>query len=431
MIFSPRGEKVEHRQGTGSPYDGVSVVFNLMHAKAIFSCAAVWLAAFSAGWAQTNGLPPPSDDYGPNGVTGHLVPQRPVTGPFSPNLTGNSTPPVGGNVSKVTIVAPGVNSLVPAATGNTTANLSANATNNSPTGPGGLVTDGSPLAPRLNAVMPISMDLIDNARPLKAGDQIQYQVMQDRDREGPHILLVDEQGNVELPVVLLTVNVGNMTLRDAAYKIKTELEKDYYKPGHATVLAAPYNQARARAQVNIFGQVARPGPVQIPVNEVLSVSKAIMAAGLTSQADPSRVTLVRPDPNDSSKQTAFPVDVATMFTKGDFSKDMMVQAGDIILVPASNDAAGYVWVTGAVGAQGPIPLPQNGTMTASEAIIRAGGFTEWADKSDVTLVRHDAQDKVTKISVNVNAVLTKGQTEKDVKLQPGDRLIVDEVIFKF
>jgi protein involved in polysaccharide export with SLBB domain len=400
-----------------------------MHPKAFISFAALCLVAVSPSLAQNSGPPPPLDDYAPSATAGHVIPQRPLAGPFSGNMTGNGTTPAGGSASNVAIVAPGVNSLVPAASGAATA---AGSGNNSAAGAGSLAPDGLVPPPRISAVMPISMDLIDNVRPLKAGDQIQYQVVQDRDPSGPHILLVDEQGNVDLPVVLITVPVANLTLREAANKIKAELEKEYYKPGHATVLAAPYNQARARAQVNVFGQVAKPGPVQIPINEVLSVSKAIMAAGnFVNQADPSRVTLVRPDPNDSSKQTSYPVDVATMFTKGDFSKDMIVQAGDIILVPASNDAAGYVWVTGSVGAQGPIPLPQNGTMMASEAIIRAGGFTEWADKSDVTLVRHDAQGKMTKTSVNVAAVLNRGQTEKDVKLQPGDRLIVDEVIFKF
>jgi protein involved in polysaccharide export with SLBB domain len=85
-----------------------------------------------------------------------------------------------------------------------------------------------------------------------------------------------------------------------------------------------------------------------------------------------------------------------------------------------------VYVSGQVRAQGSIELPPEDRLTVSKAILKAGGFAEFADKRKVKLVRNKPGGSVETIVVDVDAVLIKGQIDKDPQLQPDDRIIVPQ-----
>jgi polysaccharide export outer membrane protein len=63
-------------------------------------------------------------------------------------------------------------------------------------------------------------------------------------------------------------------------------------------------------------------------------------------------------------------------------------------------------------------------MTVLDSILSAGGFAEFADPNDVTVVRKE-EDKVRKIEVKLKSVMKKGEIDKDLPLKPGDRILVD------
>ena len=79
-----------------------------------------------------------------------------------------------------------------------------------------------------------------------------------------------------------------------------------------------------------------------------------------------------------------------------------------------------VYVLGKVETPGVFPLQSE--MTVLEAISLAGGFSEWAKKSRVIILRKTAKDDL-RIEVDLNDVI-KGEKEHDIRLQPGDRIIV-------
>jgi len=69
----------------------------------------------------------------------------------------------------------------------------------------------------------------------------------------------------------------------------------------------------------------------------------------------------------------------------------------------------------------------------SKAILRAGGFTEYADKRHVRLT-HKTQDNDASRStvvVNVNEILEAGRTDQDPKLGPGDMIFVPTRLITF
>jgi protein involved in polysaccharide export with SLBB domain len=83
--------------------------------------------------------------------------------------------------------------------------------------------------------------------------------------------------------------------------------------------------------------------------------------------------------------------------------------------------------------QGPIDIDVNESLTAGKAILRAGGFADFANKKRVKVVRGTAVENGTKQTFELNMVdiLEKGKAEKDVILRPDDFIIVPSRLISF
>lgn len=84
-----------------------------------------------------------------------------------------------------------------------------------------------------------------------------------------------------------------------------------------------------------------------------------------------------------------------------------------------------IFVHGQVMAQGPVVIPPETDLTLAQAINAAGGLTRLARRNPI-YVKRVGRDDV--IEVNFNDVLTDPKT-KDIILQDGDTVFVDERIF--
>lgn len=111
-------------------------------------------------------------------------------------------------------------------------------------------------------------------------------------------------------------------------------------------------------------------------------------------------------------------------------KDYYKRATAIIGLDTMAKVIGRVYVWGPVRNQGPIEIPANETFTASKAILRAGGFGDFANKKDVKVVRKTPNGNVT-LKVNLVEVLEKGKTDQDIALEPEDFLIVPQRAINF
>jgi protein involved in polysaccharide export with SLBB domain len=84
-----------------------------------------------------------------------------------------------------------------------------------------------------------------------------------------------------------------------------------------------------------------------------------------------------------------------------------------------------VYVAGQVARTGPQEIPAGETWTVSKAILAAGGFTDFADKKAVRLVRAGAKGEPARtIFVNIADVWEKGRTEQDTPVQSEDLIYV-------
>jgi len=106
-------------------------------------------------------------------------------------------------------------------------------------------------------------------------------------------------------------------------------------------------------------------------------------------------------------------------------QDYYYRATVIIGLDALTKVLGKVYVWGPVRVQGPIEIPANETFTAGKAILRAGGFGDFANKKDVRVVRKTPNGNVT-LKVNMVEILEKGNTDQDIPLEPEDFVIVPQ-----
>lgn len=88
----------------------------------------------------------------------------------------------------------------------------------------------------------------------------------------------------------------------------------------------------------------------------------------------------------------------------------------------SEKSRGRIYVYGSVRGQGPQEIPPDESYTVSKAIIRAGGFGDFANKRKIKVTRKDGKD----FTVDLKRVIEEGHTEDDVVLQPDDQIYVPQ-----
>lgn len=103
----------------------------------------------------------------------------------------------------------------------------------------------------------------------------------------------------------------------------------------------------------------------------------------------------------------------------------------ISLDTAGERSAGLFYITGAVNGGGPMEIPFNEKFTVSKAILRAGGFADFANERKVLVQRPKPDGSTETITVNVKEVLEKGRQDLDVEVLPNDLIRVTERLINF
>jgi polysaccharide biosynthesis/export protein len=109
--------------------------------------------------------------------------------------------------------------------------------------------------------------------------------------------------------------------------------------------------------------------------------------------------------------------------KSALEKEYYYHATVILAVDRVSDKSrGRIYVYGSVKSQGPQEVPPDESYTVSKAVIRAGGFGDFANKRRVKVTRKDGKD----FTVDLKRVIEEGHTEEDVVLQPDDQIYVPQ-----
>jgi polysaccharide export outer membrane protein len=201
------------------------------------------------------------------------------------------------------------------------------------------VTSGIPTAQPVYAPTPVggssaasmlnSMDVLNDQTKLKAGDMLSYRVIEEENPQ-PELLTVSDTGEVEVPLLGLYPAAGK-TCRELANQLKPLLEKNYFFKA-TVIIGIDTLSTKPLGRVFITGQVKEQGAIDIPANEPLTVSHAILLdGGLADFADRRRVRLLHRNADGTTKQTI--VDLKKILDEGHANLDPVVQDGDTINVP--------------------------------------------------------------------------------------------------
>ena len=88
----------------------------------------------------------------------------------------------------------------------------------------------------------------------------------------------------------------------------------------------------------------------------------------------------------------------------------------------SEKSRGKVYVYGSVKSQGPQEIPPDESYTVSKAVIRAGGFGDFANKRKVKVTRKNGQE----FNIDLKRVIEEAHTEEDMVLQPDDQIYIPQ-----
>ena len=109
-----------------------------------------------------------------------------------------------------------------------------------------------------------------------------------------------------------------------------------------------------------------------------------------------------------------------LFVEGDFSQDIELFADDIVFLPTNE--RNKIYVVGGVNA--PTYIFYREGIKVLDAILEAGGFTEFAKLNDVTVLRGEER-----IRVRLKDVMKGKDSAMNIFLKPGDYVLVEEGLF--
>jgi len=133
-----------------------------------------------------------------------------------------------------------------------------------------------------------------------------------------------------------------------------------------------------------------------------------------------------PAENKTCKELAYELKAA-------LEKDYFYKATVILAVDLKTKSRGRVYLTGAIHIPGPQEIPSDEVLTLGKAILRAGGFTDFAERHNVKVTRKagPASSENKTLIVDVADVFDKGRTDVDLPLEPGDLILVSERLVRF
>ena len=265
-----------------------------------------------------------------------------------------------------------------------------------------------------------------------AGDTVDVQVWREADLSGVH--RVDESGNLRHVLAEVVPAVG-LTCDELAAELRSRLERDYLR--EARVIVTLESSARRRAW--ILGAVQRPG--SYPVADRTRLLDLVFAAGGVREDADGRAELTPGDGTETDPDASpialgedgerVDVDLAALLA-GDLTGNLAIAAGDVVVVSGAPAAVGAaaaprrIRVVGEVVRPGSYELAEAPTLL--DAVLAAGGFTEYASANRSRLVRGEGEAR-TDEKIRLGDIVEGRAGVENVELGPNDLIVIPESIF--
>ncbi len=247
---------------------------------------------------------------------------------------------------------------------------------------------------------------------------------------------ISASGTIPIPY-LGEFPVAGLTCRQVEERLGKALCQDLYQKATIHCILT----ATAPGKVYVYGAVKEPGIVSFPETGRLTMLQLLsMVGGLTSWAAPEDTYVLRRKRNTTDKTPQkIQVNLKKLLSTMNPSADFDLHPDDAVFVPGMNgnteqvmssDACEII-VVGQVNQPGIVTFAPGEERTLMRAIFKAGGFTKFAKKSAVRLIRYEKNGKRDEKKVNASAIIDEGYLDKDVTLLPGDMLIIPQKLINF
>lgn len=266
--------------------------------------------------------------------------------------------------------------------------------------------------------------------PIAPGDRVRLLM-----REDPEVQYTGEVSAVgTVPVPYLgEFAISGLTPLQAEELLATKLTEDLYEVATVTVTIVK----KMLGRVYVYGAVKTPGVVLIPDVTGLTILQLItQIGGLSRWSDPSKSFILRRS-NPGEAPTKVPLDLEEIFQNAlpNSEGDVQLQSNDVVCIPGlsgglfdflSADEA-EVFVAGEVRSEEAIVRFAPGEKrTLVRAIMKAGGFSQYAQSDEVQVIRYGTGDRREEYTVNVENILEKGELNRDIDIEHGDMIIVPQ-----
>lgn len=216
---------------------------------------------------------------------------------------------------------------------------------------------------------------------------------------------VTEAGVISYPLIG-AIKLGGRTVNEAEAALANALKKgDFIKNPQVSVMVT---QVRAN-QVNVLGQVGKPGRIPLDVAGMRLTDVLALAGGVVANAGSDTVVVTGMRNGQPFRSE---VDLPRVFAPGGRENDIVIQPGDAIWV----DRYPVVYLYGEVQRPGQLRLERG--MTVMQALASAGGLTQRGTQRGLRVSRRAASGQVQSLEPTL-----------DDALQAGDVVFVRESLF--
>ncbi len=235
---------------------------------------------------------------------------------------------------------------------------------------------------------------------LKPGDAVEITVFGEADLS--RTVTIRPDGKINLPLIG-DIQAAGFSPAELGERLTTAL-RVYIKNPQVSVSVREFQ----RAFVQVVGQVARPGSVEIQRGwTVLEVMGA--AGGVSPRAALRRATLTR-----RATGEVIVLDLDRLLLKGDQSANVPVEPGDVIMVPTLQNR---VLVLGAVARPGAYDIEEGARIF--EVISQAGGPVERSVTNNIGIIRVGRDGKAVVTTVDLTKFVA-GDLKQNVPMQNED-----------
>lgn len=259
----------------------------------------------------------------------------------------------------------------------------------------------------------------DNDYRVGGYDILDVTVYEEEDlcREG---VRVSADGFISFPLIN-RLRVADMTTGEIEALISKKLALgQFLLDAHVSVTVREFKSR----QYMVLGSVKQPGAYPLQANE--HVLDAISrSGGIDFEQGGKKGMIIRSENYGTAKERkiVIRIDLSGLLKGGDQLSNLPLMDRDLLYIPKAE----FLYIIGQVQKPGSYPYLEK-EISLVEALSKAGGFTQIAARNKTRIIRVEGGiEKI--IQVKVDAITKSGQKAQDVKILPGDIIVVPQSFF--